>query len=146
MYSVAPCDLPVSWSPSGWEPQSHCDFGRLRCHGSTCKEHYRFVISHSTITPCGKKNNDVVRLVRASECEVDGDDICSAAFARRWRGFVVAVHRAFAILAQERAIVPLSLLLPLAVATSCWKYSSTCSFHDQTVRSRFPCPSGRDKS
>ena len=60
MYSVAPCDLPVSWSPSGWEPQSHCDFGRLRCHGSTCKEHYRCVISHSTITPCGKKINDVV--------------------------------------------------------------------------------------
>ena len=52
----------------------------------------------------GKKNNDMVRLVRASECEVDGDDICSAAFARRWRGFVVDVHRAFAILAQERAI------------------------------------------
>ena len=54
---------------------------------------------------CLKKNNDVVRLVRASECEVNGNDICSAAFARRWRGFVVAVHRAFAILAQERAII-----------------------------------------
>ena len=53
---------------------------------------------------CLKKDNDVVRLVRASECEVNGNDICSAAFARRWRGFVVAVHRAFAILAQERAI------------------------------------------
>ena len=54
---------------------------------------------------CLKKNNDVVRLVRASECEVNGNDICSAAFARRWRGFVVAVHRAFAILAQERATI-----------------------------------------
>ena len=85
MYSVAPCDLPVSWSPSGWEPQSHCDFGRLRCHGSTCKEHYRCVISHTTITPCGKKNNDMVRLVRASECEVDGDD--NTMFTRFWRGF-----------------------------------------------------------
>ena len=39
--------------------------------------------------------------------------ICSAAFARRWRGFVDDVHRAFAILAQERAI-SFSLLLPLA--------------------------------
>ena len=46
----------------------------------------------------------MVRLVRASECEVDGDDICSAAFARRWRGFVVVVHRTFASLDQERAI------------------------------------------
>ena len=48
MYSVAPCDLPVSWSPSGWEPQSYCNFGRLRCHGATCKEHSWCVISHLT--------------------------------------------------------------------------------------------------
>ena len=60
-----------------------------------------------------EKEYDMVRLARASECEVNGVDICSAAFARRWRGFVVDVHRAFAILAQERAI-SLSLLLPLA--------------------------------
>ena len=32
------------------------------------------------------------------------DDFCLAAFVRRWRGFVVVVHRTFAILAQERAI------------------------------------------
>ena len=77
------------------------------------------MISHPTITPFGKKNNDVVRLVRASECEVDGDDICSAAFARRWRGFVVAVHRAFAILAQERAIFPFLHVFELCFMLSC---------------------------
>ena len=59
-----------------------------------------------------EKEYDMVRLTRASECEVNGVDICSAAFARRWRCFVADVHRAFAILAQERAI-SLSLLLPL---------------------------------
>ena len=51
-----------------------------------------------------EKEYDMVRLTRASECEVNGVDICSAAFARRWRCFVADVHRAFAILAQERAI------------------------------------------
>ena len=60
-----------------------------------------------------EKGYHMVRLARASECEVNGVDICSAAFARRWRGFVDDVHRAFAILAQERAI-SFSLLLPLA--------------------------------
>ena len=60
------------WGGVSWEPG---DLGRLRCHGSTCKEHYRCVISHITITLCGKKNNDMVRLVRASECEVDGVDM-----------------------------------------------------------------------
>ena len=52
-----------------------------------------------------EKEYDMVRLARASECEVNGVDICSAAFARRWRCFVDDVHRAFAILAQERAII-----------------------------------------
>ena len=66
-----------------------------------------------------KKNNDVVRLVRASECEVNGNDICSAAFARRWRGFVVAVHRAFAILAQERAIILCLHVFELCFMLSC---------------------------
>ena len=47
----------------------------------------------------------MVRLTRASEGEVNGVDICSAAFVRRRRGFVDDVHRAFAILAQERAII-----------------------------------------
>ena len=51
-----------------------------------------------------EKSDDVDRRPHASECVEDDDDICSAAFARRWRGFVVVVHRTFAILAQERAI------------------------------------------
>ena len=51
-----------------------------------------------------EKSDDVDRRPHASECVEDDDDICSAAFARRWRGFVVDVHRAFAILAKERAI------------------------------------------
>ena len=51
-----------------------------------------------------KKNDDVERRAHASECVEDDDDICSAAFARRWLGFVVVVHRTFAILDQERAI------------------------------------------
>ena len=49
----------------------------------------------------------MVRLTRASEGEVNGVDICSAAFVRRRQGFVDDVHRAFAILAQERAILSL---------------------------------------
>ena len=70
----------------------------------------------------------MVRLTRASEGEVNGVDICSAAFARRWRCFVADVHRAFAILAQERAI---SFVPPPSptVTTFCWKYSSSCSFY-----------------
>ena len=51
-----------------------------------------------------EKSDDVERRAHASECVEDDDDICSAAFARRWQGFVVVVHRTFAILAQERAI------------------------------------------
>ena len=75
-----------------------------------------------------EKEYDMVRLARASECEVNGVDICSAAFARRWRCFVADVHRAFAILAQERAI---SFVPPPSptVTTFCWKYSSSSSFY-----------------
>ena len=63
----------------------------------------------------------MVRLTRASEGEVNGVDICSAAFVRRRQGFVDDVHRAFAILAQERAILsPSSFpsLRSLAVSSS----------------------------
>ena len=51
-----------------------------------------------------EKRDDVDRRPHASECVEDDDDICLAAFARRWLGFVVVVHRTFAILDQERAI------------------------------------------
>ena len=51
-----------------------------------------------------EKSDDVDRRPHASECVEDDDDICLAAFARRWLGFVVVVHRTFAILDQERAI------------------------------------------
>ena len=74
-----------------------------------------------------EKEYDMVRLARASECEVNGVDICSAAFARRWRGFVDDVHRTFAILAQERAI-SFSLLLPLAALFGCELFAAYTSY------------------
>ena len=86
----------------------------------------------------------MVRLTRASEGEVNGVDICSAAFVRRRQGFVDDVHRAFAILAQERAILSPSSF-PSLRSFGCEFFAAYASYV-YAVRCRLPRLWEQDKT